>query len=96
MRLWKASMTGSEYSCLNHHGFRDLNEARTLIKQWQYHYNHERPYSSLGYLPPHYVCKTDGMICFIFPNRNGSDAGVRSIRVGKYQQAISNPLMMKS
>ena len=39
-------------SCLNQHWFRDLFEARRVIQQWREHYNHVRPHSSLGYLPP--------------------------------------------
>ncbi|CUS47106.1 putative transposase [Idiomarinaceae bacterium HL-53] len=38
--------------CLNQHWFRTLDEARYDIKQWQRHYNEERPHSSLNYLPP--------------------------------------------
>lgn len=38
--------------CLNHHWFRTLAEAKYEIEQWQHHYNHERPHSSLNYLPP--------------------------------------------
>jgi len=38
--------------CLNQHWFRSLDEARREINQWRQHYNHVRPHSSLGYLPP--------------------------------------------
>jgi len=38
--------------CLNQHWFRTLEEARYEIDQWRRHYNHVRPHSSLGYLPP--------------------------------------------
>jgi len=38
--------------CLNQHWFRTLTEARWEIDQWRQHYNHVRPHSSLGYLPP--------------------------------------------
>ena len=38
--------------CLNQHWFRSLEEARWEIEQWQKHYNHVRPHSALGYLPP--------------------------------------------
>ena len=38
--------------CLNRHWFRSLEEARVEIDQWRHHYNHVRPHSSLGYLPP--------------------------------------------
>ena len=37
---------------LNQYWFRTLDEARYDIKQRQRHYNEERPYSSLNYLPP--------------------------------------------
>ena len=39
-------------TCLNQHWFRDLNDARLVIDDWRYHYNHVRPHSSLGYMPP--------------------------------------------
>lgn len=38
--------------CLNQHWFRSLDEACYLIDQWRYHYNYERPHSSLNYVPP--------------------------------------------
>lgn len=38
--------------CLNEHWFTSLNHARELVGQWQQEYNHERPHSSLGDLPP--------------------------------------------
>ncbi len=38
--------------CLNEHWFTSLNHARALVGQWQHDYNHERPHSSLGDLPP--------------------------------------------
>ncbi|MBZ0250455.1 MAG: transposase [Burkholderiales bacterium] len=38
--------------CLNEHWFTSLNHARALVGQWQQEYNHERPHSSLGDLPP--------------------------------------------
>ncbi len=31
---------------------RDLPDARTIIDRWRQHYNHVRPHSSLGYVPP--------------------------------------------
>lgn len=39
-------------SCLNQHWFMSLAHAREIIDAWRYHYNHERPHSSLGYLTP--------------------------------------------
>ena len=39
-------------TCLNQHRFRDLNDARHIIDEWRHHYNHVRPHSSLGYIPP--------------------------------------------
>ena len=39
-------------ACLNQHWFADLNDARNTIDHWREHYNHVRPHSSLGYLPP--------------------------------------------
>ena len=38
--------------CLNQHWFRDLEDARQIISAWRDHYNHVRPHSSLGYIPP--------------------------------------------
>jgi putative transposase len=38
--------------CLNRWLFADGQEAQTTIEQWRQEYNHRRPHSSLGYLPP--------------------------------------------
>lgn len=38
--------------CLNQHWFRNLDEAKIEVDQWRYHYNYERPHSSLNYLTP--------------------------------------------
>ena len=38
--------------CLNQYWFRSLEEAKEKIDQWRYHYNHERPHSSLGFMTP--------------------------------------------
>ena len=38
--------------CLNQHWFRSLDEAQAIIEEWRYQYNHVRPHSALGYLPP--------------------------------------------
>ena len=38
--------------CLNRWLFADGHEAQTIIEQWRQEYNHHRPHSSLGYLPP--------------------------------------------
>ncbi len=38
--------------CLDQQWFRDLPDARTIIDRWRQHYNHVRPHSSLGYVPP--------------------------------------------
>ena len=37
---------------LNREVFNTLTEAKVLIKEWRQEYNHIRPHSSLGYLPP--------------------------------------------
>ena len=37
---------------LNGEIFYTLLEAKVLIERWRWHYNHERPHSSLGYRPP--------------------------------------------
>ena len=38
--------------CLNRWLFADGQEAQTIIEQWCQEYNHHRPHSSLGYMPP--------------------------------------------
>lgn len=38
--------------CLNRWLFADGREAQTVIEQWRQAYNHHRPHSSLGYVPP--------------------------------------------
>jgi putative transposase len=38
--------------CLNVEWFRNVAEARVVIKSWQWHYNEERPQSSLDYRTP--------------------------------------------
>ena len=37
---------------LNGEIFYTLNEARIIIERWRHHYNHKRPQSSLGFMPP--------------------------------------------
>lgn len=34
--------------CLNMHWFTSLKEARLIIEKWKYHYNYERPHTSLN------------------------------------------------
>jgi len=38
--------------CLNLHWFASLEDARSIIDAWREHYNHVRPYRSLGKKPP--------------------------------------------
>jgi transposase InsO family protein len=38
--------------CLNRWLFADGQEAQIIIEQWRQEYNHHRPHSSLGYVPP--------------------------------------------
>jgi putative transposase len=38
--------------CLNRHWFRTLDKARYEIDIWRHQYNHVRPHSSLGDIPP--------------------------------------------
>ncbi len=38
--------------CLDRWVFADGREAQAVIEQWRQEYNHRRPHSSLGYLPP--------------------------------------------
>ena len=37
---------------LNAEIFLDLEDARSLSRRWRHEYNHHRPHSSLGYVPP--------------------------------------------
>jgi putative transposase len=38
--------------CLNTNWFPTLDAARVVIREWQHHYNHGRPHSALGRVPP--------------------------------------------
>lgn len=38
--------------CLDAHWFEDLGQARRIIESWRIDYNHERPHSGVGDLPP--------------------------------------------
>jgi putative transposase len=38
--------------CLNETVFRTLGHARYILSHWQEDYNHHRPHSALGQLPP--------------------------------------------
>jgi putative transposase len=38
--------------CLDAESFSNLREAKILIEQWRWEYNHRRPHSSLGYRTP--------------------------------------------
>ena len=38
--------------CLNQQWFKGLPDAQQIIDRWRDHYNHERPHSSLNYMPP--------------------------------------------
>lgn len=38
--------------CLDLHWFASLIDARSIIKNWQRHFNHVRPHRSLGRIPP--------------------------------------------
>ena len=38
--------------CLNLNWFASLDDARSTIEAWRYHYNYERPHRSLGKKPP--------------------------------------------
>ena len=37
---------------LNEHWFADVGHAREIIERWRQDYNHVRPHSSLGQVPP--------------------------------------------
>lgn len=47
--------------CLNLHWFTDLSDARRTIERWRPDYNHVRPHSSLGYLPPATLTRGAGL-----------------------------------
>jgi len=38
--------------CLNREQFHTLTEARVVIEDWRWKYNHLRPHGSLGYISP--------------------------------------------
>jgi len=38
--------------CLSQHWFTSLSHMRSVIANWRHDYNHHRPHSTLGYLPP--------------------------------------------
>lgn len=40
------------HECLRQHWFRSLHEARQIIENWRYDYNHVRPHRSLGQKTP--------------------------------------------
>lgn len=38
--------------CLNENWFYSIREARKVIENWRQYYNHHRPHSAIGYVPP--------------------------------------------
>lgn len=38
--------------CLSQHRFASLSHMRSVIDNWREDYNHHRPHSALGYVPP--------------------------------------------
>lgn len=38
--------------CLSKHWFASLNHMRSVIDNWRDDYNHHRPHSTVGYVPP--------------------------------------------
>lgn len=38
--------------CLSQHWFASLSHMRSIIDNWRHDYNHHRPHSALGYVPP--------------------------------------------
>jgi len=38
--------------CLSQHWFASLSHMRSIIDNWRHDYNHYRPHSTLGYMPP--------------------------------------------
>ncbi len=38
--------------CLNVEWFRNLRQAKIIVEGWRYHYNEDRPHSSLNYQTP--------------------------------------------
>lgn len=47
--------------CLNLHWFTTLADARTIIGVWRHDYNHHRPHSSLGGIPPAEFAEQSGL-----------------------------------
>jgi len=41
---------------LDIHLFRNLDDVRNITTEWMYDYNHERPHSALGGIPPKALC----------------------------------------
>ena len=48
----KIAISASRYPVSRTEPPRDLEDARQIISAWRDHYNHVRPHSSLGYIPP--------------------------------------------
>jgi len=44
--------------CLNANWFTNLSDARRKIESWRQDYNHQRPHSSLNYMPPAEFART--------------------------------------
>jgi len=53
---WTSDTTGISakvgQECLNEHWFLSLEDAIEKIEAWRFHFNEERPHSSLGYQSP--------------------------------------------
>ena len=46
--------------CLNEHWFTTLEYAKTVIEEWRYDYNHERPHGSLKKMTPNEFARAWG------------------------------------
>ena len=47
--------------CLNEHWFTSLSDAKAIIEDWRWDYNHVRPHSSLGYKTPQEFIESNGL-----------------------------------
>ena len=49
--------------CLNQNWFQSMDDARSKVESWHWHYNGERPHSALGSLAPKEFAASTGQAC---------------------------------